>query len=261
MNTEIYRQCEKWFTEYPHQFEKNDPETLDAFHIKIYHSFQVRDVMEIIGNALNLSEYDLNLAKSIGLYHDVGRFEQFFKYHTFSDRHSIDHADLSAKITISESPLSQIASNEKKVIYTAIKYHNKNSIPIDLPADEMLFTKMIRDADKVDILRLCKPIYEAGEDVPKKLKLWFPDIPEIGDYAYTEFLKEHSIDYDGLISINDFKIAQLAWIYDLNFEISKKIFKDRGYAESILETLPKDGNGGEKRQNIANQCKKFFSFV
>jgi hypothetical protein len=39
-------------------------------------------------------------------------------------------------------------------------------------------------------------------------------------------------------TLNDFKLLQLGWIYDLNFPVTVKIIKERQYLEAIRKSLP-----------------------
>lgn len=50
--------------------------------------------MEQLTAVLPLSESDRELAYLCAVYHDIGRFEQLKRYHTFLDYKSIDHAQL-----------------------------------------------------------------------------------------------------------------------------------------------------------------------
>ncbi|MGB2958807.1 MAG: hypothetical protein WBD30_07955, partial [Bacteroidota bacterium] len=40
-------------------------------------------------------------------------------------------------------------------------------------------------------------------------------------------------------NINDFKLLQIGWVYDLNFTPTYRAVRDRGYVQSIAETLPR----------------------
>ena len=48
--------------------------------------------------------------------------------------------------------LKLIDKEDYQVVYTAIKNHNKFVIESNLTERELLFSKLIRDADKLDIL-------------------------------------------------------------------------------------------------------------
>ena len=51
-----------------------------------------------IASSIGLNEEKINLAKLIGLLHDIARFEQYTRYQTFRDIESIDHGNLGAEI-------------------------------------------------------------------------------------------------------------------------------------------------------------------
>ena len=37
---------------------------------------------------------------------------------------------------------------------------------------------------------------------------------------------------------DDFKLLQMAWVFDMNFVPSLRIFKERGYLEALRDALP-----------------------
>ena len=112
------------------------------------------DISNKIAEHLNLSNEEIQVATLIGLLHDIGRFEQFTRYATFRDRESVDHGDLGVEILKKDSYIKEYIDNEKYIdtIYLAVKNHNKYSIQLNLAERNLLFSKMIRDADKLDIL-------------------------------------------------------------------------------------------------------------
>ena len=107
---------------------------------KIEHSYRVLDVAEEIAKSLDLSEEDLELAKLIGLLHDIGRFEQIRIYNTFVDKDSIDHADLGVKILFEDNLIRKFIEDDQydEIIYKAIKSHNKYAIENGLNQQELL---------------------------------------------------------------------------------------------------------------------------
>ena len=75
---------------------------------------------------------DLRLAEAIALFHDVGRFEQYARYHTFVDRRSADHAWLGVEILRKEGELD---GSTRDLILRTVSYHNR----MDLPRDGTLY--------------------------------------------------------------------------------------------------------------------------
>ena len=95
--------------------------------LKVNHTLRVVNLSEKIAKSLNLSEEEINIAKNIGLLHDIGRFEQWKNYNTFKDYVSIDHADLGVSILKKENFIRQFIEDDKydDIILNSIKYHNK----------------------------------------------------------------------------------------------------------------------------------------
>ena len=78
------------FKNYAQQFKVTD----NKVNIKVTHTMGVVKVSEYIARKLNLVEEDVELAKLIGLLHDIGRFEQAVRYDNYDDYDTIDHAEL-----------------------------------------------------------------------------------------------------------------------------------------------------------------------
>ena len=82
--------------------------------------------MELLAKNMSLPQYDIYLAKCIGLLHDIGRFEQTTKYHNYND-FIFDHGDYAEKILRDDNILAnfQLNKDDYEVVYKAVKYHNK----------------------------------------------------------------------------------------------------------------------------------------
>lgn len=144
----------KWFLEYVDQFSASDYLTQDNIKRKIEHTGRVRENILLLAKSEKIGEEESRLAESIALFHDLGRFEQFMRYKTFVDSESEDHALLGVKILKRTGILSHLPPNEKYLLLKAIEYHNRLEIPeCSKSSKELLFySKLIRDADKLDIL-------------------------------------------------------------------------------------------------------------
>ena len=138
----------KIFNQYFKRFNIREQNILRKFH----HSYRVMEYAKEIGESLNLDAHDIWLCEMIGLFHDIGRFEQWTKYETFWDEESVDHGRLSCEIIEEEKILENIDFNDKDIILTAIQYHNQYDIKNVKNERKKLFCEIIRDADKLDIL-------------------------------------------------------------------------------------------------------------
>ena len=74
--------------------------------IKYEHSKRVANLMILIASKMNLSKREMLLAYFIGLFHDLGRFEQAVREHKF-DNSNFDHAAYSNKILFQDDFISK----------------------------------------------------------------------------------------------------------------------------------------------------------
>ena len=119
---------------------------------KYDHSLRVQKKCEEIAISKKYNKEKYTLASLIGLLHDYGRFYQWDKYKTFTDKDSIDHGDYAVKKLFEENEIIDFYKNKNNyiIIYESIKYHNKYEVPKEVQSKEMC--NLIRDADKLDIL-------------------------------------------------------------------------------------------------------------
>ena len=52
-------------------------------------------------------------------------------------------------------------------------------------------------------------------------------------------MEERIVDFTHLKNLNDFKLLQLGWIYDINFAPTFQRIQERAYLEKIRDALPK----------------------
>lgn len=140
------------FADYTASYNARDPKVA----LKIAHTGRVAALCERIARSLGLPEADVDLAWLCGLLHDVGRFEQLRRYGTFNDALSIDHAACSAEVLFEEGRIRAYLDDpgEDALLRTAVAWHSAYRLPGGLDARTRMFCDILRDADKVDILRV-----------------------------------------------------------------------------------------------------------
>ena len=192
---------------------------------KYDHSYRVMKLSEEIAESLNLSADEILLAKVIGLLHDIGRFHQLEVTKSYYDS-KFDHADYGVQY-LRESGLLKQANLPKEwhsIILTAIQFHNKFMITKDLYEQTLLFSKIIRDADKIDIMKLSCNMNQ------KKLG-------SLHQRVIDEFYENHSIHVTSNLSFADFVLVRLAFLYDLNFKKSFLLVKEMNWLETYYHSL------------------------
>ena len=93
---------------------------------KIIHSFSVAEKCFDIASYLGLSKKEREFSYLIGLFHDIGRFEQWKLYKTFFDKKSVDHGDLGTEI-LQKMPKDIFGLNDREteIMLNSIKFHTK----------------------------------------------------------------------------------------------------------------------------------------
>ena len=121
---------QKNFLEYVQNYDLNN----ENIKRKEQHSLRVMAISKKIAEELKLSEEEIKLATLIGLLHDIGRFEQYTKWKTFSDRISTNHGVLGSKILEENNFIRTFVTENKydEIIKKAIINHNKYQIDENL---------------------------------------------------------------------------------------------------------------------------------
>lgn len=215
---------------YLDEYIKNYDMNLPQISYKYYHSYRVMDNMTMLAKSINLPYGDIELAKCIGLLHDIGRFEQFKHFNSFNDKF-IDHGDLGETILRENNVLDNfgILKEDYEIVYTAIRNHNKYMIEPNLDSRTLRFAKLIRDADKLDIL------YALNNSEIKSV-IWEDD-STISDRVKNSFFNNKQVKNDGTETKNEKIITMFSFIYDFNYGTSIEIIKNEDYYGKIYNRL------------------------
>jgi len=242
LNQEQLRAFRAWFDCYVRDFSSHDPEIRAAVALKDEHTRRVCDNIVRAGRSLNLGVEELHLAETIALFHDIGRFRQFTSYCTFNDRRSENHALLGLRELERAGVLSGLAEEEREVVTQAVRRHNLRDLPPDLADPALLFTRLIRDADKLDILKIFTEALDSLNRRPNPLlRSSLPDTPEYSPVFLENLLQGKLCSYDDMKNFNDRKLLMLSWVYDINFPHTLAEIDRQGYLERIAGTLPETG--------------------
>jgi len=216
MKTEI-----KIFNEYVKKFDLKVKELMYKYH----HTFRVMDICEEIANDLGLSDNDVYLAKLCGLLHDIARFKQWTQFKTYKDIDSFDHGDYGYKILKENDFIKQFVQDEEEIsiVLDSVKYHNKLIVPI-ITEKNMLFSNIVRDADKLDIMST-----QGNQIKDNEIRLNEKMLNSI-------YNKEICKNKDVTTEI-DHIIRMLSWVFDFNFKYSYKYLIENKIIEQKFNLL------------------------
>ena len=242
------------FKEYTDRYDSSR----DMIRLKIEHTYRVCGLCQQIAKSLKLSEEEVDIAWLTGLLHDVGRFEQQRVYGTFSDAVSIDHAKYGARILFgeiweqktgisagSEESLPEGIqadagitirdfvedASEDQLLWTAVFYHSAYRIPEGLDEQTAMFCHILRDADKIDILKVnvdfpLEEIYNVSTEVLYRGEVT-PEVMESFDeeHAVLRSLKKTAVDN---------VVGHISLVYELVYPESCHIVKQQGYLDKLM---------------------------
>jgi hypothetical protein len=250
----------KVFTGYVQTFYSGD-RTPDR-HLKLKYAHSLR----VLRNAREIAEAEEPFRSKpparralllSALYHDLGRFEQLRRYQTFRDADSVNHGLLGAKILAEPRFLAGEKATERKLIRAAVLLHNRLSLPPRLPSPLNEVSKALRDADKLDIIRVLQKEFRPGRIPDKTIVLELPDDP--GKYslqALEELLAGKTVLYSSMGSVNDFRLLLCSWVSGLEFYASSRLLARNGHLEAILDSLPRNADMDKVRAYVRNKLKK-----
>lgn len=220
------------FNEYVSHYDVNDPK----MKLKIIHTMHVAELSEQIAKGLHLNEEDIQLAKLIGLLHDIGRFEQLKRFNEFRDHLTVNHALLGVEVLKENDRIRDFIEEDTfdDIIFQAIENHNRLSIEEGLDERTLLHSKIIRDADKTDIFRV--RIEDPVEDFLPFNK------EDTENSLITRSLLDTFYSHQCILSSTrktpaDTMVSVLAFIYDYNFNVSLEIVKERNLLRRMMDRI------------------------
>ena len=221
----------KEFDKYVASYDPNQP----RISLKVNHIRRVAENCKTIAEKLNLPEDEILLAEAIGYFHDIGRFEQVRIADTFSDRESgINHAAKSVSVLFDDDSIRNYIEDDQydHIIKAAVLNHNIAKIGDGLDEKELLFAKIIRDADKLDIF------YTISFDNFPAI-FWYKnfDDEKISDIVMDEYRNHKLLEYKNVKSNADQIIIFYAYIYDFNFKDSLQMIANSDYLNKFTQRV------------------------
>ena len=140
------------FENYLDEYDRQD----EQIYLKIEHTYGVVKYAGEIARRMECSREDVELAELIGLLHDIGRFEQIRRFHSFEPG-TMDHAVFGAELLFGEEKMIRRFVREDlfdDLINAAIRKHSDFKLEGIHDARTLFHAKLIRDADKLDNCRV-----------------------------------------------------------------------------------------------------------
>ena len=238
MQTEHLTQFKAWFDAYTRTYLIGDPVADSPLALKIAHTTRVCGNMEQLARAIDMHDDQIRIAETVGLFHDIGRFEQYRRYQTFNDRESTNHATLGIDELKKAAVLDPLPATEQTSIVEAIRFHNTPALPNGMPPPRMVFMRMIRDADKLDIWKVFADYYRHERRPEAVVFQHLPDLPTWETAIVDAIAAKRMARLQDMKSLIDLKLLHLSWVFDLHFRETFVQARKRGDLAMIARTLP-----------------------
>lgn len=230
--------AEKTFLDYVSNYYVDGIDNL-MIKRKVEHTLRVRDNSKIIASSLKLTDDEIDLATLIGLLHDIGRFEQQRIAHGYNDiKTGIDHAQMGVKVLFEDNKIQDFLPDTReydRIIKLAVKNHNKFKIEEGLTEKEIRFCKIIRDADKLDVLEIFVLNDEDTVLIGKNNGY------ELSANITKEFLdalfENKQLDRKYQNYFLDWYLNTLTFLFDINYSKSFEIINQKKYVDDIIDRI------------------------
>lgn len=220
--------------------------------LKVEHTLRVAELCERIAREAGFTPAGVDLAWLCGLLHDIGRFEQLRRWDTFSDAASTSHAALGVEVLFGSKGDTGVADDDgsaagtigiihrfidpndelEEVIRAAVGFHSDYRLPEDLDVRTHAICDVVRDADKLDILRVAstdtvETVLNANEDE----LLASAVSPAIED----AFFEHRTAHYSERVTPVDYLVNLACFAFELVYPASLEIADEQEYIYRALE--------------------------
>lgn len=243
----------KAFGDYVGNYDSTD----EKVRLKIEHTYRVSELCENIAHSLGLDEEDISLAWFLGILHDVGRFEQLKNYGTFIDAQSIDHAMYGAEILFEQGKIRDYIEDdgEDALLRMAVSYHSAYRLPEELDDRTRMFCQILRDGDKIDILKVnvefsLEEIYNVStrelrtSKVSKEVMEAFKE-----GHAVLRSLKKTPVDN---------VVGHISLVYELVYPKSLALVKKQGYVKKLMDFQSENKETQEQFRQIRESMNVYL---
>lgn len=244
------KHIEATFRDYTNHYDSSDPKV----RLKVNHTYRVAALADQIEES---EKENTSIGWLTGMLHDIGRFEQLRRFHTFVDRESIDHAEFGADLLFQDGLIRRFTEDDSEdvLLEKAIRLHNKLDLPAELTDRERFYCNVIRDADKIDILKvICEtPFDDIYDCTPEELAA-----SPISDDVFQQIMDHKTIDRKISRTLMDVYLNKISFVYGLVFPESRVLIQQQGYLKQMMDFESTNADTRNKLQVVREDVEKYL---
>lgn len=241
MIDESYNKIRTWYDAYVLEFSSEDPEIQINIDLLKEHASRVIENVNELALSVNLDESNLFLLQTAALLHDIGRFEQLVKHGTYADNEDSNHIQIGLNVIEEHDVLKALEEEEKQLVIDCVRMHDLSELPKISDEHSLALIHLLRDADRIDVLRIVSDYYTHKKVHPNRhLDMELKDMPAISKKIGKAIMAEKVATREDVETVNDLKLYQMSWIFDMKHKSSFKMVSEKSYIKAIFETLPKN---------------------
>ncbi len=221
--------------------------------MKLGHIIRVAQNCKKLATNLKLTKEKIQLAELIGLLHDIGRFEQY-KILDKNKKEKFDHGKAGVEVLKKDNYIRKYIKEDiyDDIIYTAVYEHNKYQLSEGLSQEKELFCKIIRDADKLDLIYEGAVIYW---EQPERIKQ--VEEGKLSEKMLEDVYQTRLADGRNKMSEIDQILRFASYVFDVNFSYSFKVLKENDNLSKMIDKfdyqIPETKDRMMKVKKIVNE--------
>ena len=141
------------------------------------------------------------------------------------------------------------------IIEAAIRAHNAYILEDDPDERRLMFCKIIRDADKIDIFRVNDAFpKEVVYDTTKEILAKSPVTDEVVEASLTHNTVHRNLKKTPADTI----VGHLSLVYGIYYPESIRMLKEQGYLQKLMETRNENEDTNSKLSKVCDEVRRYM---
>jgi len=236
---ELLKECRLEFEENFQTLITDSPESQARVDDVRAHSMRVANNTAMLAKSVLQTDDERHIAEIIALFHDYGKAVLIVQGTESPINIQHSHAALSAKLVQQMEFYPKLPSDVQIIVHKAIEGHNKLKLPKLDNEQQALYARLLRDADKLDILEASYRFFKEKNGLQPLMTLDLINQVDVSEKIIKSVMAGKTAAVEDMKSMNDYRLLLLSMAFDLNFKYTFRVLSEKQLIQKIYETLPK----------------------